>query len=84
VTASRPGRRLRRPEAVDWACALVVVVVLTGFAALLVTGRYLADGPILLSLSAEHGLHEGDLLVAAGWLVAVVAVVLLTVRGRRC
>jgi hypothetical protein len=83
VTTTRPGRRLRRPDRVDWACALVAVVVLTGFAALLVTGRYVADGPILLSLSAEHGLHEGDLLVAAGWVVAVGAVVLLTVRRGR-
>jgi hypothetical protein len=86
VTATRPerpGQRLRRPDAVDRVCAVVAVVVLTGFALLLVTGRYIADGPVVLRLSSGHGLHEGDLLVAAGWAVAVGAVVLLlTRRGR--
>ena len=76
----RPGGRLRRPDVVGLVCALVAVVVLTGFALLLVTGRYLADGPVLLTLSSEHGLHEGDLLVAAGWAVGVAAVVLLLRR----
>ena len=67
---------------VDRLCALLAVVVLTGFALLLVTGRYVADGPVLLSLSAEHGLHEGDLLVVAGWAAGVAAVVRLVVRRR--
>ena len=67
---------------VDRLCAVLAVVVLTGFALLLVTGRYVADGPVLLSLSAEHGLHEGDLLVAAGWVAGVAAVVRLLIRRR--
>jgi hypothetical protein len=66
----------------DRLCALLVVVVLTGFALLLVTGRYLADGPVLLSLSAEHGLHEGDLLVAACWAAGVAAVLGLLLRRK--
>ena len=66
----------------DRLCALLAVVVLTGFALLLVTGRYLADGPVLLSLSAEHGLHKGDLLVAAGWAAGVAAVLRLLLRRR--
>jgi hypothetical protein len=86
VTATGQERstpRSRRPDAVDRACALLAVVVLTGFALLLVTGRYLADGPVLLSLSGGHGLHEGDLLVAAGWVAGVAAVVLLLLRRSR-
>ena len=67
---------------VDRLCALLAVVILTGFALLLVTGRYVADGPVLLSLSAEHGLHEGDLLVAAGWAAGVTAVARLLLRRR--
>jgi len=64
--------------------ALVVAGVLSGFAFLLLTGRYLNDGPVLVTLSANHGLHAGDLFVIAGWAVAMVAVLVLTVRpGRR-
>jgi hypothetical protein len=70
------------PRLVDRLCAALAVVVLTGFAVLLVTGRYVADGPVLLDLSAEHGLHEGDLLVAAGWVAGVAAVVRLLLRRR--
>ena len=68
---------------VAWVCAVVAIGVLTGFAALLITGRYLADGPVLLSVTENHGLHEGDVFVGAGWLLAVVAVVVLTVRRGR-
>jgi len=64
--------------------ALVVAGVLSGFAFLLLTGRYRNDGPVLVTLSANHGLHAGDLFVIAGWAVAMVAVLVLTVRpGRR-
>jgi signal peptidase I len=66
----------------DRLCAVLAVVVLTAFAFLLVTGHYVADGPVLLSVSAEHGLHEGDLLVAAGWAAGVAAVVRLLLRRR--
>jgi hypothetical protein len=66
----------------DRLSALLAVVVLTGFALLLVTGRYVADGPVLLPLSAEHGLHEGDLLVAAGWAAGVAAVLRLFLRRK--
>jgi hypothetical protein len=76
-------RRHRRPDAVDWVCALVAVVVLTSFAGLLVTGRYLADGPVLFAVSRRHGLHEGDLYVGTGWALGVVAVLLATLRRRR-
>ncbi len=47
-----------------------------------VDASYVADGPVLLKLSAEHGLHEGDLLVLAGWAAGVAAVVSLLLRRR--
>jgi hypothetical protein len=59
----------------------VVGAVLTGFAFLLLTGRYLTDGPVLVRLGDGHGLHAGDLFVIAGWLAAMTALVLLTSRG---
>ncbi|GAB3352573.1 hypothetical protein [Modestobacter lapidis] len=61
-------------------CALVPAGVLTAFAFLLITGRYLNDGPVLVQVTANHGLHEGDLFVLAGWLVALLALAVLARR----
>jgi hypothetical protein len=61
-----------------WLCALVVGGVLSGFAFLLLTGQYIREGPVLLSVTHGHGLHAGDLVVIAGWLVAMLALALLT------
>jgi hypothetical protein len=58
--------------------ALVVGAVLTLFAFLLLTGRYINDGPILLRISDRHGLHAGDLFIIGGWTVGMTALVLLT------
>ena len=60
-----------------WFCALVVAGVLTGFALLLLSGRYLNDGPVVLTMSEDHGVHVGDLFVVAGWVVAMIAVLAL-------
>jgi hypothetical protein len=57
--------------------ALVVGGILSGFTFMLLTGAYINDGPVLVSVSEAHGLHAGDLFVIAGWLVAVTALVLL-------
>ena len=53
--------------------------MLCGFAFLLLTGRYLNDGPVVVTLSGHHGLHAGDLFVIAGWVVSMLALVALTV-----
>ena len=65
-----------------WLCALFVGAVLTGFTTLLVTGRYINDGPVLVRLTATHGLHLGDLFVLVGWVVAMLAVTKLAVMAR--
>jgi hypothetical protein len=86
VTATRPQRsreRFLRPGATDLACALVAVAVLTGLALLLVAGHHVVEGPVLFVLFSGHGLHAGDLLVAAGWAAGVAAVVQLLTRRRR-
>lgn len=67
-----------------WLFVLVTGGVLTGFTLLLVTGRYINDGPVVVSLTRNHGLHAGDLFVVAGWAVgiaALLALALLPVRG---
>jgi hypothetical protein len=58
--------------------ALVVGAVLTLFAFLLLTGRYITDGPILVRISERHGLHAGDLFIVGGWAVGMAALFLLT------
>jgi hypothetical protein len=66
-----------------WLSALIPAGVLTGFAFLLVTGRYLNDGPVLVRVAEDHGLHEGDLFVLAGWLVSLAVLALLVPAPRR-
>jgi hypothetical protein len=60
-----------------WLCALVAGAVVTGFAFLLITGRYINDGPVLITVAPEHGLHTGDLFVIGGWALAIVALLVL-------
>ena len=60
-----------------WMYALVVGGIVSGFTVLLVTGRYINDGPVVITLTKTHGLHAGDLFVLAGWVVAMAALVLL-------
>lgn len=71
------------PTVLRWFCALPVAGVLTGFAFLLVTGQYLKEGPVLIGLSYNHGLHKGDLFVMAGWAVAMLALLMLLVASPR-
>ena len=64
-------------------CALVVAGVLTGFTFLLLTGDYINEGPVLASVSKDHGIHSGDLWVLAGWAVAMITLVALTATPAR-
>ncbi len=67
-----------------WLSALVIAAVLSVFAVLLLTGQYLNEGPVLLRLVEDHGVHEGDLFVVLGWVAALSAVGgLLRSTGRR-
>ncbi len=70
---------------VRWLCALVTSAVITGFALLLVTGRYRKEGPVLATVAPQHGIHAGDVLVLLGWALAMAAVLVLTMRAKpRC
>jgi hypothetical protein len=68
---------------IRWLCTLVVGAVLSGFAFLLLTGRYINDGAVVLTVEPGHGLHVGDLFVLAGWAMAIAALVVLTTGARR-
>jgi hypothetical protein len=65
-----------------WLCALMLGGILSGFTVLLLTGSYINDGPVVIALTASHGLHAGDLFVLAGWVVGMSALVLLTPNRR--
>ncbi len=62
---------------------LVAAAVLSGFAALLLNGQYRADGPVVLTLWEGHGIHRGDILIAAGWLIGIIAVAVLVLERPR-
>ncbi len=66
-----------------WFCAAVAGAVVSGFAFLLVTGRYISDGPIIARLAEDRGVHLGDVFVAAGWAVAMAMLVVLAWPRRR-
>lgn len=64
--------------------ALVVSGVLSAFAVLLLTGHHVSEGPVLLRLGGDHGVHLGDVFVVLGWAVALAAVMsLLRATGPR-
>lgn len=62
--------------------AVVAAAVLSTFAALLVNGSYRAEGPVVLALSETHGIHRGDILVAGGWLIGMIAIAVLLLERR--
>jgi hypothetical protein len=61
----------------------VTGAVLSAFALLLITAEYETEGPVVVEVTRTHGVHAGDLLVIGGWAVAVLALLLLTVRSGR-
>jgi hypothetical protein len=80
----RPSGSGYRRAVVRWVCTSVTAFVLTGFTFLLLTGHYIEDGPVLVRLSPDHGIHQGDVFVVAGWVLAMLSlVVLTTLAGRR-
>jgi hypothetical protein len=66
-----------------WLFALVVAGYLTVFAFLLVTGEYINDGPILISLTEDHGIHQGDVFITTGWVAAMLSEAGLLFTSRR-
>lgn len=65
-----------------WLLAIVVSGVVSAFTVLLVTGEYSNDGPILVTLGEDRGVHAGDVFVLTGWALALLAVAGLLAAGR--
>ena len=62
----------------------VIAGVLTVFVVLLLKGHYTGEGPVLLRLGPDRGIHLGDLVLVLGWAAALLALVgLLRATGRR-
>jgi hypothetical protein len=68
---------------IRWLSALAVGAVVSGFAFLLITGRYSNDGAVVATVTEKHGVHQGDVFVIAGWVVAMIGLVLLAAMGGR-
>ena len=66
-----------------WAGALLATAVLSGFAVLLLTGDYIREGPVLLTLTATHGIHRGDVGIVAVWALGVIGVLVCALSGPR-
>jgi hypothetical protein len=66
-----------------WLFAIVIAGILSAFAFLLLTGEYVNDGPVLVALSEEHGIHKGDVFVVTGWTVALLSEAGLLLVGAR-
>ena len=68
---------------VRWLGALLAALVLTGFAFLLLSGDYIREGPVLLTLSQTHGIHRGDVGIVSFWVLGMTGLGLtLASRGR--
>ena len=81
--AAHPGRGATVLLMLRWPCALVVGGVVSTFAILLLTGRYKKEGPVVATVSADHGLHVGDVFVIAGWAAAMLALLWLVLMSGR-
>jgi hypothetical protein len=64
-------------DVMRWLYALVIAGVLSAFTLLLLTGRYIEEGPVVASVTTTHGLHAGDLFVLAGWAAGMATLALL-------
>lgn len=77
---TRRDLRPRRRVGVDWPSWAATSLVLTAFFVLIVSGRVVTEGPVLLVLTRTHGIHEGDLFALAA---ACGGIALPVLRGLR-
>ena len=72
-----------RRAVIRWTGAVVTALVLSGFALLLLSGQYVREGPVLVTLTASHGIHRGDLGIVAAWLLGMIGLLTGVLAGRR-
>ena len=75
-----PGRY--RLVMLRWAGAAVAAAAMTGFAFLLLSGQYIREGPVLLSLTETHGIHRGDVGIVAVWALGMLGLLVALRAGR--
>ena len=66
-----------------WAAAALTAAVMTGFAVLLLAGRYVREGPVLVTFSETHGLHRGDVGIMAAWALGMIGLLTSLLAQRR-
>ncbi len=66
-----------------WFVGLVAAAVLSVFTALLLNGRYRVEGQVVVELGDGHGIHRGDILIAGGWLIGIIAIAVLLLERPR-
>jgi hypothetical protein len=66
-----------------WVGALLTAAVLSGFAFLLLTGDYIREGPVLVTLTEDHGIHRGDLGIVAFWTLGMIGLAIALLGSRR-
>jgi len=66
-----------------WVGALLTAAVLSGFAFLLLTGDYIREGPVLVTLTENHGIHRGDLGIVAFWTLGMIGLAIALLASRR-
>lgn len=68
---SRPAATPRPSSGLLWTATATAVVVLSAFYVLIVSGRVVTEGPVVLVLTRTHGVHLGDLFALGAWGLAV-------------
>ena len=61
---------------VRWVGALLTAAVLSGFAFLLLTGDYIREGPVLVTLTETHGIHRGDVGIVSLWTLGMIGLLI--------
>ncbi|CCH85951.1 protein of unknown function [Modestobacter italicus] len=55
---------------------LLTAAVMSAFAVLLLTGDYIREGPVLVTLSETHGIHRGDVGIVAFWTLGMIGLLI--------
>ncbi|WP_041794876.1 hypothetical protein [Modestobacter italicus] len=59
-----------------WVGVLLTAAVMSAFAVLLLTGDYIREGPVLVTLSETHGIHRGDVGIVAFWTLGMIGLLI--------
>jgi hypothetical protein len=67
---------------IRWLGALLAAGVMTAFALLLLSGQYFREGPVVATLTHNHGIHRGDIGIMAAWTLGMIGLALTVPRRR--